>query len=195
MQYRCALKRCAGIADHFRKTRKRSSWQVLVIEHFGNVVLRAKVLIDLFHDAVSIRAQESWLGGGQIVILGTGRRGIWKKLEPLFGKRILQARIGGANHVGSVAIAAHELLVGGGIVNRVTPMAEITLPFRKGRNRKCGPGQGATNPESFKIGKEERSVILVFPERKFQWAAEISAKIVLDILRFVGGCDAPLGRI
>ena len=109
----------------------------------------------------------------------------------MFGKRVLQTGVGWADYVGSVAVAAHELLLCRWIVNRdqvtgagVDPIAKISLPFRKRGYRDCGPGEGTPDPEGFKVGKEESAVIPVFPERQFQRTAEISSKIVLDVLCF-----------
>ena len=56
-------------------------------------------------------------------------------LEPLLGQGVLHAGVGGANHVGGVAVAAHELFARGGVVDRnqipvaIAPVAEVTLTF------------------------------------------------------------------
>src|SRR5438128_2743714 len=81
------------------------------------------------------------------------------------------------------------------IVNILAPIAKISLPFRKGRYRNCWPLEGTPDPEGFKVGKEECAVVPVFPEGQFQRAAEITPKVILDVLCLVCSEDAPLDGI
>ncbi len=55
-QYRCTFKGGAAIADRYRKSCERGRRQVLVVKHFGDVVLGANVFIHFLRDAVRIRA-------------------------------------------------------------------------------------------------------------------------------------------
>src|SRR5207253_1132070 len=123
----------------------------LVIKHFRDVVFRSDVFVNLLGNRVRIRAQEVLSWGSQIVVQRARVGQSWKILEPLLGKGVLQAWIGGTDDVRSAAVATHELVAqegevgwtnvlarvvgwiwtrGGRIVDVSTPVTKIALLLR-----------------------------------------------------------------